>query len=117
MEGVDVLVSKLAALEKAMDTGAKRGVAEQADRAATDAESMVPVDSGALAGTIRTEQSEMSASVVAGDDSIDYPGYVEFGTSRTPAQPFMRPAADRQGNEAESKMSQVRDRAIAQVAH
>ncbi len=52
---------------------------------------------GALRKSIRTElvrptQSLMKGKVIAGNDEVDYAKYVEFGTRRSRAQPFMRPA-------------------------
>lgn len=66
-----------------------------------DAERAVPVDTGALRSTITdtvvTEGPVTVGTVTAGgvaDDGtdVDYALYVEYGTERTPSQPFLRPA-------------------------
>ena len=66
------------------------------------AKSIVPVDTGALQasieqipGTIRREglQPVIEFGFKSGSDLIDYDIYVEWGTSKMKAQPFMRPTA------------------------
>lgn len=69
------------------------------------AQEACPVDSGALRSTIRfTIVDDRKVRVSAGGESttptrhsrnpnyVDYADAVEFGTSRTPAQPFLQPA-------------------------
>jgi len=59
-----------------------------------------PVDTGALQGSLRVEEGVLEALVIAGGGvrpdgkPIDYAPYVEFGTDRAPAQPFLIPAAE-----------------------
>lgn len=66
-----------------------------AEEIADKATSAAPRDTGALADSIEggavLEGGTWKARVVA---EVDYAAYVEFGTSDTPAQPFLRPAAD-----------------------
>lgn len=59
-----------------------------------DAKRLVPVDTGELRSEISTEKdTETSGRLIA---DTDYAAYVELGTSRAPAQSFMRPAVYRQ---------------------
>lgn len=53
------------------------------------AKEMCPVDTGTLKNSISAEADKMSASVSA---NTDYAAYVEFGTSRAAAQPYLVPA-------------------------
>lgn len=57
------------------------------------------VDTGAMRGSIATQHSGLTATVSAG---TEYANYVEYGTVRAGAQPFMRPGleAARPGLEA-----------------
>jgi HK97 gp10 family phage protein len=68
---------------------------------------IVPVDTGNLKAGIRVEElpeSEHAIMVVAGgneisppnkyQDVVNYAAFVEFGTSRTYAQPYIRPSLD-----------------------
>jgi HK97 gp10 family phage protein len=68
-----------------------------AEEAIQGAQSDVPVDTGALRDSIRImEQGENYIVVGAGDDAdLKYAAYVEFGTSKMVAQPYMGPQADK----------------------
>ncbi len=57
---------------------------------ARDAAGRAPVDTGNLRGSIRAERSDGGARVSA---SCEYAAAVELGSARSPAQPFLRPAA------------------------
>lgn len=61
----------------------------------------VPVDTGFLQNSIHPEQdSSTTVSVVA---DAPYAGFVEFGTSKMRAQPYLEPAAA----EAESQIEDI----------
>lgn len=61
-----------------------------ADQLVTLAKSRAPVRTGALRDSIqRTEASAESATVEA---EVEYSGFVEFGTSRMSAEPYMTPS-------------------------
>lgn len=64
------------------------------DAVADDMRRMVPVLTGDLLGTIRTEHGTGVGRVHFGDvgAGVDYHLYQEFGTSRMAAQPYARPA-------------------------
>jgi HK97 gp10 family phage protein len=65
---------------------------EAAEEAMRFARSIVPVDTGTLRDSIDIlEQGD--DYVVIGTD-LEYAAYVEFGTSRMSAQPYIGPAAD-----------------------
>lgn len=58
---------------------------------------VVPRDSGDLASSLGVDQGEddtdyIGSSGYAGSHIVDYAGYVEMGTSRMAAEPYMRPA-------------------------
>lgn len=60
-----------------------------AEAVAECARGMCPVDTGALRSSISVSADGAGAVVSAGED---YAVYVEFGTYKTPAQPFLAPA-------------------------
>lgn len=66
----------------------------------------VPVDTGKLQGSItKTISSDgFSAMVSVGNDLVDYAPYVEFGTSKQAAQPFLYPAYFINGQKLLQKM-------------
>lgn len=72
--------------------------------ALTEARNNVPVDTGALKGslTLEVDKSGDKSSAVVGTN-LEYAPYVEEGSSRGVPQPFMKPAK----KVAESKMSEI----------
>ena len=69
----------------------RAAVAKAAYDIEADAKALCPVDTGALRGSIKTQVEGMSAKVTA---SMEYAGYVEFGTYKMAPRAYMRPAAD-----------------------
>ena len=57
------------------------------------AQRRAPVDTGALRNSIGTEFGDSGMSALIGP-TVNYGAYVEFGTSRMSAQPYMSPAMD-----------------------
>jgi HK97 gp10 family phage protein len=56
---------------------------------------IVPVDTGALRDSIELLVEGIATVATAWVGTrIRYGGYVEYGTSNTPAQPYLRPALD-----------------------
>lgn len=55
-----------------------------------------PVDTGNLRGSITHEVDTADDAVYIGTN-VEYAPYVELGTSRQKAQPFLRPAASEHG--------------------
>lgn len=57
------------------------------------AKQLVPVDTGALRQSIGSvPESSEKVIVGAGNGPVDYAAHVEYGTSRSAAQPFLTPA-------------------------
>jgi len=68
-------------------------VSKAAHDVEANAKAVVPVRTGALKNSITTEFTSPTRAVVA--PHMDYAAYVEFGTRRQRAKPYMRPAAER----------------------
>ena len=62
-----------------------------------DARTLAPVDTGNLRGSIQVRPASPALTEASVGPEAEYGVYVEYGTSRMSAQPFMRPAADRHG--------------------
>ena len=62
-----------------------------ANEVAERAREMAPVDTGNLRASIRVERDGNNHAVVT---DVSYAPFLEFGTSRAPAQPFLGPAAE-----------------------
>ena len=57
------------------------------------AKELVPVDTGTLERSIHQEDVQGQLAVTVGTD-VPYAEHVEFGTSKMPARPYLRPALD-----------------------
>lgn len=106
---------QLAAVSRTLAAGAAQAspLAQAAVRkVATDiqatAQRLAPVDTGFLRSSIGVTYSgagaTFSAQIAA---TADYAGYVEYGTSRTPPQPFMRPAFDQHAPALQAAMARI----------
>lgn len=91
MSEVDHLAADLAAAPAKVTAGSVRVVHDVTEDTARDAQHFAPVLTGELRDMIRAESHGLSGTVIS---ESDHGGYVEHGTSDTPAQPYMRPAAE-----------------------
>ena len=110
--GIDELLRRTEVLT---DPGRVRVVRVKALRAAIYvaeryAKGKVPVDTGNLknsisVGAVDENRAELWATT-------DYAAYVEFGTRRMAARPFMRPSVENHIDEIEQVMTRVVDEAL-----
>jgi len=91
---VNHLAADLAAAPAKVAAGSPRQVNSAAQGLQRDAQRFAPVLTGRLRESIRVTGHGLSAEVVA---TARYSDYVEYGTSDTAPQPFMRPAAELAG--------------------
>lgn len=92
-------VSQLAALARDLRAAPRRverhleqAVAKTGRDIASDAQAGAPVDTGALRNSISADVGGMEAVI---GPTVHYGGYVELGTYKMRAQPYLFPAADR----------------------
>lgn len=88
---------------------AERIVAKTAHDIEATAEQIVPVETGLLKNSIRAQVSGLDAVVVA---DTEYAEYVELGTSRMAAEPYMGPAFDRHEPRLEAALGQLGERIL-----
>jgi len=93
MRNVTVRFNHLPKIKAAMPNAIAATVRDAALKCETYAKDVVPVDTGALKASVRAEQESELAWTVA--PATEYAIYVEFGTRRMSAQPYMRPAAEK----------------------
>lgn len=109
------LGKNLGNVSKRTGTMAKAVVKKTAKDIEKSAKTLAPVDTGNLKNSITTSdlrnvtQESPSAEVRA---SANYAQYLEFGTSRMPAQPFMGPAAKKHGPEFMAAMAEIIEKAM-----
>lgn len=93
MEGIGDPMKVLPALNNAMNQAAVRGSKEVAQEVAEIARREVPIGAtGALHGSIQVARMGNQWGVTAGGPDAPYATYVEYGTMKMNAQPFLRPA-------------------------
>lgn len=96
MAGTSVTVRIVSNRLPAMPAAARAAVSAEVKKAALEiqagAQAKAPVKTGTLRRSIHTTFPSETSAVIG--PSVEYGGYVEFGTRRMGARPFLRPAAD-----------------------
>ncbi len=85
ISGLDSVQAMLDGINADLDAAFKAA----AEAVADEAKNMCPVDTGMLRDSIEVSSEGMNASINAG---ADYAAFVEFGTCKAAAQPFLVPA-------------------------
>lgn len=90
----DRLLKKLRKLGPALDDGLRKATERSAKDVAGDARAFVPVRFGKLQNgiTFILKKQGFQAEVGIFDKKLFYASFIEFGTSRSNAQPFLFPA-------------------------
>lgn len=95
-DGVEVVGDNTEQVEAAIGAAIARGLEAIGLQAEGYAVEKCPVDTGLLKNSIT--HMRINNGVYIGTD-LEYAPYVELGTSRSKAQPFLRPAAQDHGSE------------------
>lgn len=74
-------------------------------KAESYAKEICPVDTGRLRNSITHAQAGKDTEVIG--TNMEYGPYVELGTHKQAAQPFLRPAAEGHGSEYKAIMQQM----------
>lgn len=97
IRGIGAVVRNLEKAQKQIEDGVRKAAMRTAFEIEAEAVSRVPVDSGRLKGSISTQEVgdviEVGSGVKAGSE-VEYAHFVEFGTSRQAAQPYLQPAVE-----------------------
>lgn len=105
VQGLDKLRRNCRRMANVVRAAAFVAVGDGAEAIADAARDRAPVRTGTMRDAIKVRRSIPRPGVARAEVYIDaddfegdfYPPMVEFGTEDTPAQPFMRPAADEKG--------------------
>lgn len=74
------------------------------------AKRLVPVDTGALQASIQWRMvNTTDGELTAGGGDVNYEGFVEFGTRHMAAQPYLRPAVERERGPFMDDMRRLED--------
>lgn len=79
-------LSDVSEFENKVEHSTKKGVKTMTDKLERQAKMLAPVDTGSLKQSITQKNNGLSATVYI---DKDYARYVEYGTSKMEAQPFM----------------------------
>lgn len=90
--GLPEMEAAIAAKVAELHAGAIEAVAAEVALVGSDVEDAVPVDTGELKDSVQRESGGLEGSVKA---TARHAKFVEFGTYKDPAQPYMGPAADK----------------------
>lgn len=118
IDGAKELIQKCQRLSHAANRIARAPVRQVANEVRDEAKLLAPKLTGHLAGKIESHDAGESGRGPVSFVEADDPNAVhqEYGTSRMPASPFMRPAADRRGRSAGAKAALVIGRKIENEA-
>jgi HK97 gp10 family phage protein len=108
--GLGALQAKLASLAAAVERAGAESVAESAEAIAGRMRADAPVDTGELRGSIEVVRMDGESADVGA--AAAHAHFVEFGTSRSPAQPFALPAAEQERNEMPGRVTEAVRRAV-----
>lgn len=111
VRGATEIAAKLALLGTATDALMQTAVRAAGLVIQNDAKVRAPKLTGNLARSIHTEDVSGRHAVEVGTD-VEYAAFVEYGTSRMRAQPYLGPAADGHDEEIEEAIGAVLDTAI-----
>lgn len=95
VSSIEVRYNGLPALSAAAVLRTKTAVAKAAFDIEGNAKTIVPVDTGNLKNSIQTALEPGGLGATVGPRNVEYAIYVEFGTYKMRAQPYMRPAAEK----------------------
>ncbi len=113
VHGTKELMADLRKAKVDVQNDARRVLKEQAKIIRDDARSRCPEDTGTLKRSVRSSVSrkKLDAFVSAGGKvrgkDAYYAQFVEFGTKRSPAQPFLYPAGRAHEKETEERLTAV----------
>jgi HK97 gp10 family phage protein len=94
IEGLDELDRKLVEKLEEYRSELEGVVGDIAEGVRTEAQSLVPVDTGTLRDAIGVHHEGFEAEVGVFDKDAYYGRFIEFGTVRRPSNPFLGPAAE-----------------------
>lgn len=113
--GIDRLRRKLGALEAAEIAVVKRELVAAALNVQAGAKRRAPVDTGRLRNSITYEIGD-DGTVVRVGTNTQYAPYLEFGTRKMPARPFLFPAFEEEVPKFKDRLKRALDAAARRVA-
>jgi HK97 gp10 family phage protein len=100
LTGVNEAMVSMKKVDTKLKTGMSSNVLALAEQVAIESGIRAPIDLGNMLSSIEYRKvDDQTAEVTVGGGfwggvDVDYPAFVEFGTRKMDAQPFVRPAVD-----------------------
>lgn len=122
VKGTEALIKDLRAAQVDVQDDARAVLKEQSAAIRSDAQGRCPVDKGILKRSVRATvakkklEATVSAGGKVGANDAYYAQFVEFGTKKAKAQPFLFPAARAHDEETQEKLTAVMYNAIKKGA-
>lgn len=92
---IDTIFNRIDKIPLRMRRNVDTRARESAEKCVQIAKGLVPVDTGALRNSIHVEKDEeLGYAAVAGADDTFYASFVEYGTVKMSARPYMTPASE-----------------------
>lgn len=113
--GQDRLLRKLAQIEPALRAAMQREVKIAAVNIERGAKQRAPVDTGRLRNSIAHEIHEGGLNAEIGSN-VDYAPFVEFGTRRMRAQPYLFPAFEEERPKYMDRLRRALSKAAGDLA-
>jgi len=105
---IEIVYDKFPKLAAALPEAVREIVQETILGIETTAKIRCPVDTGALRASIQSEMTGETSGQVG--TNIEYSVYVEWGTTKMAAQPYMTPAAEGERRHYMRKMTDLESR-------
>lgn len=117
IEGLDAILSKLNNIDESSVKELVTGIARASDLVTSDAKANAPVRTGHLRDSIQSMGTTVSSDEVTGgvETDCDYAEFVELGTSKMAAEPFMYPAAATNKQKVQDIISVAVEKAIKEA--
>lgn len=109
VEGLNKVLSMFDSVPKDIEEDVIQLISKTAYQIEADAKIFAPVDTGNLRNSIKTTISEGGKHAVVGTD-VEYSEFVEFGTFKQLAQPFLGPAYIKNKLKFEQEMQKIVDK-------
>jgi HK97 gp10 family phage protein len=111
IQGLDSWTRWVQSITPQVEQEVKNLVADTAYRIEAEAKMLVPVDTGYLRNSIKTtlDNGGFTASI---GTATEYALFVEFGTSKQPAKPYLTPAYVKFKQKFTDDMNDIADRMV-----
>ena len=92
---IKVVVDNTKLIQAAIRDGIKDAITKACFDVEAEAKNTVPVDTGNLKNSIQADLDNIESLEGEVGTGVEYAAYIEYGTSKMPARPYLTPAAEK----------------------